>query len=176
LRLHPKTLNPNKLKTLNDYVTIYKDQLDKGDIQEAYSGLVKYIMKLNSFLSNDLSDSFSFGNLFQGYMDYTYFYFSNDFLKKRKLRFGLVLNHPKMRFEIWLLGQNLEVQEKYWLLLKESKWNKNRTTRPQYSVLETILLENPDFNDLDKLSQQIKKSMIKVTDEITTHILNNKLV
>ncbi len=157
-------------KTVNDYIKIYKEQLDKGYIQEAYSKLVKFVMKLNSSFSIDLSDRYSFGNLFQGYMDYTYFYFSNDFLKKRKLRFGLVLNHPKMRFEIWLLGQNLEVQDKYWQILKATKWNKDRTTRPQYSVLEVILLENPDFNDLDKLTQQLKKSLIKVTDEIITQI------
>jgi hypothetical protein len=71
------------LKTLNDYIKIYKEQLDKGDIQEAYSRLVKFVMNLNSTFSADLSDNYSFGNLFQGYMDYTYFYFSNDFLKKR---------------------------------------------------------------------------------------------
>lgn len=158
------------MKTLNDYIKIYKEQLDKGDIQEAYSRLVKFVMKLNSTFSADLSDKYSFGNLFKGYMDYTYFYFSNDFLKKRKLRFGLVLNHPQMRFEIWLLGQNMEIQDKYWQLLKTSKWNKDRTNRPQYSVLEAIVIENPDFNDLDKLTQQLKKSMIKITDDIIAQI------
>ncbi|WP_028980878.1 DUF7000 family protein [Sporocytophaga myxococcoides] len=163
------------MKPLNNYVEIYKEQLDKGDIQEAYGRLVKFVMKLNSSFSNDLADRYSFGNLFQGYMDYTYFYFSDDFLKKRKLRFGLVLNHSKMRFEIWLLGQNIKVQEKYWQILKDTKWNKNRTSRPQYSVLEAIILENPDFNNLDKLTQQLKKSLIKFTDEITEHIQNCKL-
>lgn len=95
---------------LNDNVDLYKKQLEKGDIQEAYTALVKYVTKLGSVLSKNLSDSYTFGSLFQGYMDYTYFYYSNDFLKKRKLRFGLVLNHQKMRFEIWLLGQNLKIQ------------------------------------------------------------------
>lgn len=31
------------MKNLNQYVAIYKEQLDKGDIQEAYVGLVKYV-------------------------------------------------------------------------------------------------------------------------------------
>lgn len=69
-------------KTLNDYVALYKEQLDKGDIQEAYVRLVKYVAHLRTFLSKKLSDTYSFSNPFQGYMDYTYFYYSNNFLKR----------------------------------------------------------------------------------------------
>src|SRR5690606_38854048 len=139
---------------LNNYVAAYKEQLIIGDIQKAYSELVKYVMKLKTVLSKNLSESYSFGNLFQGYMDYTYFYYSNDFSKKRKLKLGLVLNHPKMQFEIWLLGQIISIQEKYWKFFKTTAWNKGRATKPEYSILEAVLIENPDFNDLDSLSQQ----------------------
>ena len=41
-------------------------------------------------------------SIVKGYMDYTYFYFTNDYLKNQKLKLGLVLNHKEMRFEIWL--------------------------------------------------------------------------
>ena len=37
---------------------------------------------------------------------------------------------------------------------------------PQYSVLEAIIVENPDFNDLDQLSNKIHDNLIHVTDEI----------
>jgi hypothetical protein len=43
-------------------------------------------MRLGTTLSKNLSDRYSFENLFQGYMDYTYFYDSNDFLKKTKTK------------------------------------------------------------------------------------------
>ena len=99
------------MKDFNKYVSIYKDQLDKGNIQKAYTGLVKYVMKLKTIFAKDLSDKFTIGNILRGYMDYTYFYFSNDYLKKNKLKFGLVLNHEKMRFEIWLLGQTIDIQK-----------------------------------------------------------------
>jgi hypothetical protein len=154
------------MKDLNYYVDKYKEQLDIGDIQEAYVGLVKYVTRLGTTLSNNLSESYSFGNLFQGYMDYTYFYYSNDFLKKRKLKMGLVLNHRKMQFEIWLLGQTIPIQEKYWQYFKATKWNKGRTTKPKYSILETVLIENPNFKDLDKLSKQIEDKLVFVTDEL----------
>jgi hypothetical protein len=163
------------MKDFNHYVSIYKEQLSKGDIQEAYVGLVKYVTKLGTALSKNLSESYSFGSLFQGYMDYTYFYYTNEFLKKRKLKMALVLNHSKMRFEIWLLGQTIPIQEKYWEYFKSTKWNIHRTTRPQYSILETAIIENPDFNDLEKLTSQIEDKIMFVTNEILQDIKTSKL-
>lgn len=163
------------MKNLNHYVEKYKEQLDKGDIQKAYVGLVKYATRLGTTLSKNLSGHYSFGSLFQGYMDYTYFYYSNDFLKKRKLKMGLVLNHSKMQFEIWLLGQTIPLQEKYWEYFKSTKWNKHRTTRPKYSILETTLIEKPDFNDLDKLTRQIEEKLVLVTNEVLQDIKASKL-
>jgi hypothetical protein len=163
------------MKDLNYFVDKYKEQLDKGDIQEAYVGLVKYVTRLGTNLANNLADTYSFGSIFQGYMDYTYFYYTNDFLKSRKLKMGLVLNHRKMKFEIWLLGQTIPIQEKYWEYFKSTKWNKERTTRPQYSILETVLIDKPNFNDLEKLSKQIENKLISITDEIIVDIKTSKL-
>ncbi|MCG6151685.1 DUF7000 family protein [Leptospira bandrabouensis] len=163
------------MKDFNDYVNAYKKQLQIGDIQEAYAGLVKYVTKLGTTLSKNLSKSYSFGSLFQGYMDYTYFYYTNKFLKDRKLKMGLVLNHPKMQFEVWLLGQTIPIQERYWEYFKNTKWNKNRTTKPQYSILETVLIENPDFSDLDRLTKQIENHLVQVTAEIIQEIKVSKL-
>ncbi|MBM9589643.1 hypothetical protein JWG41_04255 [Leptospira sp. 201903075] len=163
------------MKDFQDSVNSYKKQLQIGEIQIAYAGLVKYITKLGTTLSKNLSKSYSFGSLFQGYMDYTYFYYSNKFLKDRKLKMGLVLNHPKMQFEVWLLGQTIPIQERYWEYFKNTKWNKNRTTKPQYSILETVLLASPDFNDLDKLSKQIEDNLVQVTGEILQDIKTSKL-
>lgn len=163
------------MKALNHYVEKYKEQLDKGDIQEAYVGLVKYVTRLGTTLSKNLSEYYSFGSLFQGYMDYTYFYYSNDFLKKRKLKMALVLNHTKMQFETWLLGQTIPLQEKYWEYFKSTKWNKHRKKRPKYSILETTLIEKPDFNDLDKLSRLIEEKLVLVTNEVLQDIKASKL-
>jgi hypothetical protein len=165
-------------KNMNEfgyYVNAYQEQLKKGDIQKAYTGLVKYVMQVGTTLSKNVS-AYSFGSLFQGYMDYTYFYYSNDFLKKRKLKLGLVLNHEKMRFEIWLLGQTIPIQEKYWQFFKTTKWNKNRTEKPPYAILETVLIEEPNFNDLDLLTRQIEDKLKTISQEIIDDIKRSKLV
>ena len=99
-------------------------------------------------------------------MDYTYFYYSNEFLKGKKLKLGLVLNHSEMRFEIWLLGNTIAVQKKYWSLLKTSKWNKDKNVMPKYSVLEAILENEPDFDNLPLLSQKIENKLIETSNEI----------
>ena len=154
-----------KTKDLNYLVSVYKRELDKGDIQVAYTELVKYIQKLKTQYSRALEGEYSCGNIFQGYMDYTYFYISNDYLNKSKLKLGLVLNHEKMRFEIWLLGQTKDIQEQYWNLLKNTQWI-SQPEIPKYSIFEVVLVENPDFNDLDFLSEKLKKALLAKSKEI----------
>lgn len=158
------------MKKLGDYVAIYKEQLEKGDIQKAYIGLIKYVLSLKSHLAKEMPDTFSFGNISYGYLDYTYFPFFNEYLRANKLRFGIVLNHKEARLELWLMGQNAEIQEKYWDLLKTSEWNKNQTAKPKYSFLEVVLESNPDFNDLDTLTLNIEKQIISLSESIIEYL------
>ena len=135
--------------------------------------LVKFVMKLRVDFIKSLSKQYSFSGILHGYMDYTYFYYTNDFLKSKKLKLGIVLNHVEMRFEIWLLGNTIAVQKNYWDLLMDSKWNKDKTEMPKYSILEVIIENKPNFDELLLLSQSIEKKMIEVSDEIINAI--NKL-
>ncbi|CAM1344961.1 DUF7000 family protein [Tenacibaculum amylolyticum] len=154
------------MKTLNHYVAIYKEQLSKGDILIAYNELVKFVMKLRTNCIKNLSDEYVFTGILHGYMDYTYFYYSNDFLKSKKLKLGLVLNHLEMRFEIWLLGNTIKIQKSYWELLRDSKWNKGRNEMPTYAVLEAIIEDTPDFDNLPVLAEKIEKKLLDVSTEI----------
>ncbi len=158
------------MENLNHYVAIYKEQLDKGDILIAYNQLVKFVMKLRTDFIKSLSDQYSFTGILHGYMDYTYFYYSNEFLKGKKLKLGLVLNHSEIRFEIWLLGNTAAVQKQYWDLLKTSKWNKERMEMPQYSILEAVLENKPDFDNLPQLSLTIENKLIELSDEIVSEV------
>ncbi|MEL6945458.1 MAG: hypothetical protein AAFO82_22625, partial [Bacteroidota bacterium] len=103
-------------------------------------------------------------------------YYTNDFLKSKKLKLGLVLNHLEMRFEIWLLGNTTVVQKSYWDLLKTSKWNQDKTEMPKYSILEAIIEEEPNFDELPLLSQRIEERLIETSNEIINTIDNLKLV
>ena len=114
---------------------VYKEQLSYGYIRTAYLTLTKYVAELKS----KFPSQYKTGNISFGYLDYTYFPFFNQYLRNQKLRFGVVLNHEKMQFELWLMGQNADVQRKYWEILKKSVWNGNRKEMPKYSILEIVL-------------------------------------
>lgn len=158
------------MKNLNHYIAIYKEQLDKGDILIAYNQLVKFVMELRVDFIKNLSEQYSFTGILHGYMDYTYFYYSNEFLKNKKLKLGLVLNHLEMRFEIWLVGNTISIQKEYWDLLKESKWNKDKKEMPKYSILEAVIENKPDFDNLRSLAEKIEKRLIEESDEIIEKI------
>lgn len=153
-------------KSMNDYVSIYQRHLKNGDIQIAYQQLIQAVMALKARFLAAHSDRYQAGNVSPGYLDFTYFSFFDAALRSRKLRFGIVLNHKNMRFELWLMGQNAAVQKEYWALLKTTRWNLHRDAMPQYSVLETVLVENPDFDDREALFSQIIAAATTQSDEI----------
>lgn len=157
-------------KKFNYYVSIYKKEIEKGDIQVAYENLIKYVMSLKIKCEKSFSKEFSFGNTAPGYMDITYFSFVNKFLLNKKLRFGIILNHKKMQFELWLMGRNAEIQKKYWDLLKDTKWNKEQLIMPKYSILEVVLSDEPNFDNLESLDNEIVNNAIDISREIMDYI------
>ena len=159
-------------KSISDSISTYRQQLAAGDIRVAYEFLLKYVMALKASFEKECADKYSTGNVSPGYMDFTYFPFFDAYLRENKLRFGIVLNHEKIRFELWLMGQNAEVQKEYWNLLKTSKWNKNQVTMPKYSVLESVLVEAPNFEDIDALTAKIISRADSLASEITQHLKN----
>jgi hypothetical protein len=153
----------------HEYVYEYRKQLEKGYIQKAYKGLMEYIMELRLYLKNKYPDYLVSGSIYHGYMDMTYFSFFPESLKRRKLKSGIVFIYDTFRFEVWLFGYNKNVQNKYWNLVKESNWNKYlipSTTKGVDSIMEHILVDNPDFGDLDALTKHIEKGTLKFIKDV----------
>jgi len=73
------------MESFNQYMEEYKKEMKKGVIKEAYKGLMEYIMDLRTHLQNKYPDYFV-SSLYYGYMDMTYFSFSPESLKDRKLK------------------------------------------------------------------------------------------
>ena len=145
---------------------IYKEQLSYGYIRTAYLALTKYVAELKS----KFPVQYKTGNISFGYLDYTYFPVYNQLLRDHKLRFGVVLNHEKMQFELWLMGQNAEVQRKYWEILKNSEWNIDRNEMPKYSVLEIIIEDQIDFDNRDNMTHNIISRSVSFSLEIQGYL------
>ncbi|MFC2035631.1 DUF7000 family protein [Chloroflexota bacterium] len=156
------------MDSLQEYMKEYRIQLGKGAIQKAYKGLMEYIMALRTHFSKNFPD-FAPGNIYHGYMDMTYFPLSPKSLKSRKLKIAIVFNYDQFRFEAWLAGYNKNIQKQYWELIKESDWKEYHvvpTTRGVDSIINHVLVDNPDFNDLDTLTEQIETGTLNFIRDI----------
>lgn len=151
---------------INNCIEVYKSCLAEGYIQQAYIALTKYVGELKAKFPKE----YKTGNISFGYLDYTYFPFFNTYLREKKLRFGIVLNHEKMQFELWLMGQNAAVQVEYWKKLKNLKWNKDMKKMPTYSVLEVCLESNLDFNNKDEMTAKILDKAMSLTKDIEKYL------
>lgn len=159
------TLN-NESQKIDKYITEYRHQLEQGDVQKAYHYLMRFISHLKTRFSKNSNKRFTCGYVSPGNMDFTYFPFFNQFLRKRKLRFGIVLNHKELRFELWLLGQNASIQNAYWEKLKNTVWNAERVEMPKYSILEAVLVETPVFENFEQLTTEIIDKALDESDKI----------
>lgn len=157
------------MESFYEQIFEYRKQLEKGVIQKAYKGLMEYILDLKIHFKNKYPDYFVSGSLYFGYMDMTYFSIVPKSFMDRKLKIAIVFLYEPFRFEIWLAGTNKQVQSEYWQLIKDSGWDQYRlvpTTKGADSILEHVLVDNPDFSDLDGLTSQIEKSALKFINDV----------
>ncbi|HWQ45656.1 MAG TPA: hypothetical protein VN376_02250 [Longilinea sp.] len=151
----------------------YHTQLKKGLIQQAYKGLMDYMLELRTHFKNKYADNFVSGTLYFGYMDMTYFAFIPDSLKERGLKAAVVFLHEAFRFEVWLSGYNKQVQQKYWQFFKEQNWQKYTllpSLEGEDAILTHVLAEEPDFSDLPALTNRIERGTVDFAAEVEKYL------
>ncbi|GAB1263840.1 DUF7000 family protein [Aurantivibrio infirmus] len=161
----------------SEAMTAYKKQMAKGKLPIAYKGLMEYLMGLRTQLKNSHPDFYVSGNFYQGYMDMTYFSFTPNSFRKRKLRIAIVFVHSTCEFKIWLGGINKKVQTEYWKLFRSRKWNKYsipETLEGLEFIIESKPIPNPDFSNLAKLSKQIEKQTLTFSRDIENFLGSTK--
>jgi len=147
------------MQSLNACFEEYKKQLKIGNISTAYKSLIEYMMKLRTYFKNNYPD-YIVGSFYQGYMDVTFFPITTKLLKKRKLKFTIVFDHQKIQFEIWLTAQNQQIRNKYSELITEKEFGENYiSTSNPYSIIEYLVIENPNFDNLDKITNEIEEGV-----------------
>jgi hypothetical protein len=147
----------------------YQKQLAKGTIQEAYRGLMEYFQVLRRHFRQQYPDYTVSSSVYQGYMDMTYFACSPRLFTRRRLKVAIVFLHEAFRFEVWLVGANRSVQAQYWKLFIDSKWAKYHLATPSKGVdaiLDHIVVETPDFRDLEALTQQIEQETMQFVNDV----------
>ena len=103
-------------------------------------------------------------------MDMTCFSLTPASLTERKLKVAIVFVYETFGFEDWLAAVNKQVQAKHWQLIKDIGWGQYRlvlTTEGVDSIVEHVLIENPDFNDLDALTAKIEAGILSYIADVT---------
>lgn len=152
-------------KSLNSRIPAYKAAFSSGELQKTYQDLVGIVQNLRTEFAKKYKSEFSIAIVLHGYIDFTYFYLQNDYLKKKRLKLAIVFNHRNANFELWLLGQTKVVQILHWKKLREVKWV-NKDAMPEYSIFEAPLLVAPDFDSSTKLSDSIHSQFDTLSKEV----------
>lgn len=100
--------------------------------------------------------------LYFGYMDMTYFAITPPPLKDKKLKIALVYLHTENRFEYWLAAANRMIQADIIKTLsgKDLLDYRLSTAAPGVdSIIETIIVDHPDFDDADFLMGMLDKGL-----------------
>lgn len=157
------------MPSFQEFIPVYRQQMELGAVPKVYRGILDTLFGLRKHFTIHFPQYNVPGGLYQGYMDMSYFSLFPEALKKRNLKIALVFLHESFRFEVWLAGVNKQVQGEYWRIFRESGWDKYRlvpTIEGQDSILECILVETPDFSDIDRLTTQIEQGVHQFIEDI----------
>lgn len=147
----------------------FKQMLAAGQLQQAYQGLLAFFRNLQRDLAANYPDLSVSGNLYQGYLDMTYFALAPKFLRTRDLKCPLVFNYQEFNFEVWLSGMNRTVQAEYWSKFRAADFpgfELAKDPKREDLLLRRVLIETPDFNDLEILAQQIEQGLLNFLSEV----------
>ena len=157
------------MTVLQDCMNEFQNALQQGRIQKAYLGIIEFMQELRTHLSKKYPKGFTTGGFYQGYLDMSYFSFTPDSLKSTGLKIAIVFAYNNFRFEVWLAAGNKTIQKKYWDLFVESGWKKYHLV-PEIqgydSIMEDVLIENPDFDDRQLLVEIIEQKTISFIENI----------
>ena len=149
------------MKTLNELIEGYTLQLQQGEIQIAYRGILEFIGRLRADYIRK-HPHYDVSGIYQGYMDMTYFSISTKSLKDKGLKIAIVYLHEQGAFEAWLSPRNRELAKRYKSILpgdgSGSAGMFHDSANPD-AVLETILSSTPDFEDPSTLMEDIHRGV-----------------
>lgn len=143
----------------------------QGEDQEPidYGQAITFMKALRLFFKKAYGTLFSYGAVYLGNPDFSYFSLTPAALKKLKLKFVIVCDHKASQFTICLSGQNKDIRKKYWKLFKGSDWNTYEVVESiekSLSIIDHPIVIAPNLQAPEALIKQIETESLKFMDEI----------
>lgn len=161
------------MKTLNELILDYTKQLQLGELQVAYKGILDYLNKLRNDFANKYHEYEIGNNIYQGYMDMSYFSLNTKQLKDKGLKIAIVYLHEKGAFEVWLSARNREILKKYKVLFNDDAVEGISVFHDddnQDAIIEYTLTSEPDFDNQALLIDIIQDGTEKFLSVIAKHL------
>lgn len=156
------------MELLNKDIAEYTEQLGNGQIQRAYKGIMAFMAELKADLEHKHPD-YASGALYFGYMDMTYFAITPPVLKNKKLKIAVVYLHEQCRFEVWLAGNNRQIQAQVIEQLGKKDlggYALSQVSPGVDSIIESMLIDQPDFEKPDELIKTIEDKTAEFIDDL----------
>ncbi len=161
------------MKTLNELISNYTYQLEQGEIQLAYKGILEFIGKLRADFIQKYPH-YDTSGIYQGYMDMSYFSLTTKLLKGKGLKIAIVYLHEKGNFEVWLSARNRDIAKSYISLLNSDisgDVNLFHDINNPDAIIECILTPEPDFEDqaslIDTIDQGVEKFVTTIGERLS---------
>ncbi|WP_423189853.1 DUF7000 family protein [Alkalibacterium sp. f15] len=162
------------MESLNEHLSEYGKILRETNLQKAYKELMQYIKLLRKHFKENHPEYDVSVNLYQGYMDLTFFSLTTKLVKRKSLKYIVVFRHDKMQFEVWLSGNNRAIMSEYhkkFSMYPLGEYVLTADETGMSSIIEAELVENPDFDNLIELTKQIDTGVINFIDDIEKNYL-----
>jgi hypothetical protein len=159
----------NPMESFHTSIPEFQAQLQKGSIQKAYQGIINTILGLKNDLKSKHPGWSLSSNIYQGYLDMTYFACTPPDLKDLGLKIAIVFVYQPFRFEVWLSAANKGIQQHFWEHIKaigDHPYHLVPTVQGNDSILEYVLVDQPDFVDLQHLTHQVESGTLKFIDDV----------
>ena len=159
------------MKRLNKQIAAYTQQLRLGEIQMAYKGILAFIGKLRAAFIKKYPH-YDVSNIYQGYLDMSYFSLSTKPLKDNGLKIAIVYLHEKGTFEVWLSARNRDIARNHQAILDSLSGEINvfHDRNNQDAIAECILTCTPDFEDqaflINTIDQGVEKFVATIINRI----------
>ncbi|MBN2876292.1 MAG: hypothetical protein JXL85_01435 [Bacilli bacterium] len=151
------------MASLSKALQVYHEALDNGDIQRAYRFIIKFMSELRIDLAQKYPE-YAVSQVYQGYMDMSYFAITAPALRAKKLKIALVYLHEANRFELWLSASNRKVQKEWIDALNQKENFEYRISDVGVgidSIVEYIVHVQPNFEAKAALKQSLTMNTVR---------------
>lgn len=161
------------MKSLNQMIKEYTACLHRNEIQVAYRAILEFIGELRSDMIKRYPD-YKISNIYQGYMDMSYFSVRTNLFEDKGLKIAIVYLHEKGTFEVWLSARNREILTEYKSVFNGIVIDNIPIFHDENnhdSLIEYTLTDTPDFEDKVFLLDVIEQGVAKFINSITELVL-----